>query len=99
MQLPKFMKRRSKGQLSSLALSIVTAIVALFIGLFMIEKVSSVTGINNTSAFYNVFTSLTTSTGTIYDVLTLVIIVVSLGVAIGVLQRFTGGGGPGPVAV
>lgn len=85
-----------KGALSDLALSVVVALVALFIGLFMITKVSNITSINNSSDFYSVFTDLTSSTGTIFSVLILVIIVVALGVAIAVLRGFGGGGGRTP---
>lgn len=46
----------------------------------------------------NVFTNLTTSTGAVYDVITLVVIIFALGMAIGVLSRFTGGPSA-PVAV
>jgi len=84
----KNLKISRKGQLSELALSIVVAIVALFIGLFMISKVSTITAINSTNDFYSTYSSLITNTGTIYDVLILVIIVVALGVAIAVLRGF-----------
>jgi len=86
--------KRSKG-LTNTALQVVTAIVALFIGLYMISKVSDVASIDNTSDFYTTYTSLTTDTGTIFDVVILVIIVFTLGLAINVLRGFTGGGGRG----
>jgi len=60
----------------------------------MIAKVAEIAAINNTSDFYSIYTNLTTNTGTIYDVLILVIIVVALGVAIAVLRSFTSRGGP-----
>ena len=82
---------RRKGELTDVALGIVTAVVALFIGLYMISKVSSVASIDNTSDFYNTFSSLVTNTGTIYDVIVLVLIVVALGIAIAVLKGFSGG--------
>jgi len=78
----------NKGSLSSLALGVVIAIVSLFIGLYMISKVSNVANIDNTSDFYTVYQSLTTNTGTIFDVMILVIIIVALGVAIAVLRGF-----------
>ena len=79
-------RRRRKGTLSSLALSVVIGLVTLFIGLFMISKVSNIAAINNSSDFYSTFTSLVSNTSTIYDVLILTIIIVALGVAIGVLR-------------
>lgn len=77
-----------KGTLGDLALGVVVSIVSLFIGLYMISKVSDVASINSTNDFYSTYTSLVTNTGTIFDVLILVIIVVSLGVAIAVLRGF-----------
>ena len=82
------LKMNKKGALADLALGMVVAIVALFIGLYMISEVSDVASINNTSSFYTIYTSLITNTSTIYDVLILVIIVVALGVAIAVLRGF-----------
>lgn len=86
------LQNRRKGELSGLALGIVVAVVALFIGLYMITKVSDVAKIDNTSDFYSTYQNLVTNTGTIYDVLILVIIVVALGVAIAVLRGFSRGG-------
>jgi len=87
------MKFKKKGQLSDLALGVVVAIVSLFIGLYMISRVSGVTNITNTSDFYTPYQNLITNTSTIFDVLILVIIVVALGVAIAVLRGF---GAPAP---
>ena len=80
--------KNKKGNLSGLALGLVVAVVALFIGLYMISQVSEVASIDNTSDFYTTYQSLSTKTGTIYDVMILVIIVVALGVAIAVLRGF-----------
>jgi hypothetical protein len=90
----KLFKSR-KGNLTSVSLSVVVALVSLFIGLYMIAKVSGVAAINNTSDFYTTFTNLVTSTGTIFDVMILVIIITALGVGLWVLRGFTAGGGPG----
>ncbi len=81
-----------KGSLSGMALGVITALVAMFIGLYMIVKVSVITAIENTSDFYTTYTSLASNTGTVFDVLILVVIVVALGVAIGVLKGFSGEG-------
>jgi hypothetical protein len=86
--MPKKHRKHHKGSLSDLSLGVVIALVSLFIGLYMITKVADVTAINSDSDFYSVYTNLTTNTGTIFDVIILVIIVVSLGVAIAVLRGF-----------
>ena len=81
-------KRRRRKGISNLAMGVIVGIVTLFVGLFMITKVADITEINNTSDFYSIYTSLTTNTSTIYDVLILVIIIVALAFAIGVLRGF-----------
>jgi len=90
-----------RAQMAGVALGSVIAIVALFIGLFMISKVSDITALNNTSSFYTTYTKLITSTGTVYDVITLVIIIFALGIAIAVLRGFseTAGGAGGTIQV
>jgi len=89
MKLREKLKRRKGAEsITGIALSMVVAVVALFIGLYMISQVSTITSINSTSDFYPIFQSLTSKTGTIYDVMVLVIIVVALGVAIAVLRGF-----------
>ena len=80
--------KNKRGNLSGLALGLVTAVVALFIGLYMISQVSQVAAIDNTSDFYDIYTGLASKTSTVYDVMILVIIVVALGVAIAVLRGF-----------
>jgi len=91
-----------KGQLSGLAMTVVIALVALFIGLFMISMVSDITEISNDSELYSVFTYLQDQTSTVFKVLVLVIIIVALGVAINVLRGWGGtsaGGGGGEPSV
>jgi hypothetical protein len=95
MQIPKMLISR-KGALDDLALSVVIFIVTLFVGIFLISKVSTITAINNSSDFYTVWGSLVSNTGTMYDVLILVGVVVAIGVAIGVLKGVGGGGGFSP---
>lgn len=79
-----------KGELSALTLGVIIAIVTLFIGIYMIAMVSEIAAINETSIFYSIFTTLTTKTGTIFNVLILAIIITVLGVAIWVLKGFGG---------
>jgi len=66
---------------------LVTGVVMLFVGLFMIDAVSTATSLNNSSTFYGIQTSLITTTGTIFTVLGLVIIVIALATAIGSLKN------------
>jgi len=77
--------------LSKTSLAVVTAIVALFVGLFMISKVADIAEINNSSDFYTTYTSLVTNTSTIYDVLVLMLIVAALGIALVYIRGFSGG--------
>lgn len=65
---------------------LVVGVVMLFVGLFMIDAVHTATLINNTSVFYGVSTALVTTTGTIFSVLGLVIIVIALATAVGSLK-------------
>lgn len=88
-----------KGQLADLSLGVIVTLVTLFVGLYMISKVSAVASINNTSDFYNTFQTLITNSRTIYDVLILVIIIVALGVAIITLRGFGGGSASVPATV
>lgn len=66
---------------------LVTGVVMLFVGLFMIDAVYTATAITNTSTFYGISTALVTTTGTIFTVLGLVIIVIALATAIGSLKN------------
>ena len=65
---------------------LVVGVVMLFVGLFMIDAVYNATALNNTSTFYSLSTSLVTTTGTIFSVLGLVIIVIALATAVGSLK-------------
>lgn len=85
--------RKGSMELSAVAMAVITTIVSLFIGLYMVSQVSDVASIENTSDFYAIYTSLTTDTATIFDVLILVVIVVVLGIAIGSLRNFSGSSG------
>ena len=66
---------------------LVTGVVMLFVGLFMIDAVNTATALNNTSTFFSIQTSLITTTGTIFSVLGLVIIVIALATAVGSLKN------------
>lgn len=66
---------------------LVTGIVMMFVGLFMIDAVNKATALNTSSVFVGIQTSLVTTTGTIFSVLGLVIIVIALATAIGSLKN------------
>lgn len=80
------MNRNLKGTVGTVIGELVVGIVMLFIGLFMIDAVSTATGINASSDFFDVHSGLISTTGTIFSVLGLVIIVVALGTAIRSIQ-------------
>ena len=87
----KIAKGTMKGDVQSVAMAIVVTVVVLFVGIFMITQVADVTSINNTSDFHSTYTGLVASTGVIYNILILVLIIVGLAVAIGYLSGFGGG--------
>lgn len=66
---------------------LVTGVVMLFVGLFMIDAVNTATALNASSTFYGIQTALITTTGTIFSVLGLVIIVIALATAVGSLKN------------
>jgi hypothetical protein len=66
---------------------LVTGVVMLFVGLFMLDAVYGAIGITNESPFYTVSTSLLTTTGTIFSVLGVVIIIIALATGIGALKN------------
>ena len=74
--------------LPDVAVSVLVTTVILFVGLYTISMVSNVVALNSLDKFYNVFTTLLTNTGTLFDVMILVIIIVVLGVAVMVLRGF-----------
>lgn len=85
-----FSNLRALGVPASVALVIgelVTGVVMLFVGLFMLDAVYTATALNASSVFYALSTQLVTTTGTIFSVLGLVIIVVALGTAISTLRN------------
>lgn len=77
------------GSVATVIAELVVGVVMLFVGIFMIDAVHTATALNNTSTFYGVSTALVTTTGTIFSVLGLVIIVIALATAIGSLKSMT----------
>ena len=88
-------KQFYKGDLSTLAMGVVIAVMVMFMGIYMISMVSDLTSVNNSSSFYSMTQTLVTSTATVYNVLILVIVITALGVAIAVLRGF---GSPTPAS-
>ncbi len=89
MDLKKVLKSYSTGSVAGVIGGLVTGIVMLFVGLFMINAVSNATSLPNTSTFYPIQSQLISTTGTIFSVLGLVIIIVALATAIGSLRNVT----------
>ncbi len=98
--------QKGKGQIAQVIGGLVVGIVMLFVGLFMVDVVANATGLvveNLTPAscwvpqnctlsqFASVQLALTTTTGTIFSVLGLVIIIVALATAIQSLRGVTEG--------
>ncbi|HIE35906.1 MAG TPA: hypothetical protein EYP89_01555 [Candidatus Omnitrophica bacterium] len=81
-------RAKQKGSVQAVSMGVIVTIVALFVGIFMISQVADVTEINNTSDFYTTYSNLVTNTGTIYNILVLVLIIVGLAVAIAYLSGF-----------
>ena len=77
---------KAQGSVATVIGGLVVGIVMLFVGLYMISVVADATAINNTSDFYATYTNLVSTTGTIFTVLGLVIIIVALATAINSLK-------------
>lgn len=88
MQLQTLKHPRKGESVYDSALGVVSVLVLLFVALFLIQQVTTITAIDNTSSLYTTFTSLITSTGTIYTVLVLVIIIVMMGLALRAMGGF-----------
>ncbi len=82
----------ARGQVAQVIGGLVVGIVMLYVGLFMIDTVSNATALPADSSFISIQTSLITTTGTIFSVLGLVIIIVALATAIQSLRGVTEGG-------
>jgi cell division protein FtsX len=85
-------KTHSRGSLAGVIGGLVVGVLMMYIGLFMISAVYNATALLNTSPFYTLQNSLIVTTGTIFTVLGLVIIVVALTVAIKSMMQVSGGG-------
>jgi hypothetical protein len=79
------------GTVATVIAELVVGVVMLFVGLFMLDAVYTATALNNSSVFYGISTALISTTGTIFSVLGLVIIVIALGTAINSIMGFARG--------
>lgn len=77
---------KADGQVANVIGGLIVGVVVLFVGLFMIDTVSTATNLSATSNFLTTQTSLISTTGTIFTVLGLVIIVIALATAINSLR-------------
>lgn len=73
--------------IAAIIAELVVGVVMLFVGLFMLDAVYTAIALENTSVFWGVSTQLVTTTGTVFSVLGLVIIVVALATAVGSLKN------------
>lgn len=65
---------------------LVTGLVMMFVGLFMVDAVFAAIALNNTSVFWGTSVALVSLTATVFSVFGLLIIVVALATAIGSLK-------------
>jgi len=77
-----------------LALAVLVSTVILFIGLFMISRVSELIGnlLGITNKFYGTFTNLVANSGMLFDFMVLVILIVVVGASILILKGTASGG-------
>jgi hypothetical protein len=75
-------KLRASGNVGQAMAALVLGVVVLFVGLFVISIVATAAAVNNTSTFWSVYTGLVSTTGTIFTVAGLALIVAGLGLAI-----------------
>ena len=90
MESKKLLESYSKGSIAGTIGALVVGVVMLFVGLFMINAVSNATALPDGSTFAATQTQLVATTGTIFSVLGLVIIIVALATAINSLRSVTG---------
>jgi len=81
--------KKIKGQVATVIGGLVVGMVMLFVGLFMIDAVSNATSLAATSNLIGVQQDLITTTGTVFSVLGVVIIIVALATAIQSLRGVT----------
>lgn len=89
MNSKKLLESYSWGGIGGAIGGLVVGIVMMFVGLFMIDAVSNATNLAAGSSFAGTQTTLITTTGTIFSVLGLVIIIVALAMAISSLRDVT----------
>ena len=93
MQALKYLKNASakvKANVVAMIGILVTGIVFLFVGIYMMSQVANVTAISNTSDFYATYTQTVTTASTVFNVAGLVLIVVALSYALASLRNVAG---------
>jgi hypothetical protein len=75
-------KLRASGNVGQAMAALVLGVVVLFVGLFVISIVATATTINSSNTFYSAYTGLVATTGTVFTVSGLALIVAGLGLAI-----------------
>jgi len=78
---------KAQGQVATVIGGLVVGLVLLFVGLFMIDTVDNATALASGSSFTTTRSDLINTTGTVFTVLGLVIIIVALATAIGSLRK------------
>ena len=76
-----------KASVAAVIGELVTGVVMMFVGLFMLDSVYGAIGITNVSPFYGISVQLLATTGTIFSVLGVVIIIIALATGIGALKN------------
>jgi hypothetical protein len=74
------------GGIVAVISELIVGIVMMFVGIFMIAMVALAIALNNSSIFWATYQGLISTTGTVFSVLGLLIIVVALATAIGSLK-------------
>jgi len=77
-----------------LALAVLVTTIILFIGLFMISRISELIGnlLGVGNKFYGTFSTLVSNSGMLFDFMVLVIIITVLGASILILKGTASGG-------
>ncbi|MCX6817733.1 MAG: hypothetical protein NTU57_02655 [Candidatus Aenigmarchaeota archaeon] len=70
---------------------LVTGLVLIFVGIFMLNAVYVATALNNTSVFWNVQQQMIVTVGTVFSVIGLLLVIVALATAIGILRQSIAG--------
>ena len=87
--IKEFTHSTASGQITAAIGSLVTGIVLLFIGLFMVDLVDQATNLSAGSSFLGVRTSLINTASNVFSAMGIALIVVALALAIQALRNVT----------